>query len=135
RVQSLLIPWVESLREADVRPCQLAGHDTAAKERVGSINPSYSSWNGARMAGHKYLLTDVLKGELGFEGFLISDYNAIDPLPGDYRNKIKVAANAGMDMFMVPQKYKELYAALKDLAEKGEVPMARIDDAVLRILR
>jgi beta-glucosidase len=87
------------------------------------------------MSGQKHLLTDVLKNELGFEGFLISDYNAIDALPGDYRNKIKVSANAGMDMFMVPQKYKELYALLKDLAEKGEVPMTRIDDAVTRILR
>jgi beta-glucosidase len=77
----------------------------------------------------------VLKGELGFEGFLISDYNAIDALPGDYREQIKASTNAGMDMFMVPSRWKELYGHLKDLASKGEVPMSRIDDAVLRILR
>jgi len=97
--------------------------------------PSYSSWNGERMSGHKHLLTDVLKDEMGFEGFLISDYNAIDALPGNYREQIKASTNAGMDMFMVPSRWKELYGLLKDLAEKGEVPMSRIDDAVLRILR
>src|SRR5712691_3562557 len=123
------------LSEAELRRLHLPGYVKTLAAGVGSIMPSYSSWNGARMSGHKYLLTDVLKGELGFEGFLISDYNAIDALPGAYRNKIQLSANAGMDMFMVPQKYKELYADLKDLAEKGEVPMSRIDDAVVRILR
>ena len=121
--------------EADLRRIHMAGYVTAIKEGVGSIMPSYNSWNGARMSGHKHLLTDVLKGELGFEGFLISDYNAIDALPGDYRNQIKESTNAGMDMFMVPSRFKELYGHLKDLAEKGEVPMSRVDDAVLRILR
>jgi beta-glucosidase len=121
--------------EADLRRIHMAGYKTAVEAGVGSIMPSYSSWNGARMSGHKHLLTDVLKGELGFEGFLISDYNAIDALPGDYREQIKASTNAGMDMFMVPSKFRELYGHLKDLAEKGEVPMSRIDDAVLRILR
>jgi beta-glucosidase len=123
------------LSEAELRRLHLPGYVKAVAAGVGTIMPSYSQWNGQRLSGHKYLLTDVLKRELGFEGFLISDYNGIDALPGDYRNKIKLAATAGMDMFMVPQKYKELYADLKDLAEKGEVPMSRIDDAVLRILR
>jgi beta-glucosidase len=121
--------------EAELRRIHLPGYVKALAAGVGTIMPSYSSWNGERLSGHKYLLTDLLKGELGFEGFVISDYNGIDALPGDYRNKIKLSANAGMDMFMVPQKYKELYADLKDLAEKGDVPMSRIDDAVLRILR
>ena len=121
--------------EADLRRIHLAGYKTAIEAGVGSIMPSYSSWNGTRMSGHKHLLTDVLKGEMGFEGFLISDYNAIDALPGDYREQIKASANAGMDMFMVPIRFRELYGHLKDLAEKGEVPMSRIDDAVLRILR
>src|SRR5262249_46314758 len=102
---------------------------------VGSIMASYSSWNGEKLSGNKHLLTDVLKGELGFEGFLISDYNALDQLPGDRRAQVKLSINAGMDMVMVPEKYKEFYAALLDLGKTGEVPMARIDDAVLRILR
>ena len=97
--------------------------------------PSYSSWNGEKSSGSKRLLTDILKGELGFEGFLISDYNALDQLPGDYRSDIKQSINAGMDMVMVPERYREFYTTLKGLVEAGEVPMSRIDDAVLRILR
>jgi beta-glucosidase len=76
-----------------------------------------------------------LKEELGFEGFLISDYNAIDQIPGDYRSDVKTSINAGMDMVMAPQRYREFFTALKSLAESGEVPMSRIDDAVRRILR
>ena len=72
--------------------------------------PSYSSWNGVKMSGNKRLLTEVLKDELGFEGFLISDYGAIDALPGDYKQKIEHAINAGMDMVMVPEHYQEFIA-------------------------
>jgi beta-glucosidase len=123
------------LSEAELRRIHLPGYPKAIAAGVGSIMVSYNSWNGEKVTGNKHLLTDVLKGELGFEGFLISDYNALDQLPGDRRAQVKQSINAGMDMVMVPQKYKEFYAALKDLADKGEVPMARIDDAVLRILR
>jgi beta-glucosidase len=123
------------LSDAELKRLHLQGYLTAIAEGVGSIMPSYNSWNGEKASGSRRLLTDILKGELGFEGFVISDYNAIDELPGDYRAQVKLAANAGMDMFMVPQKYRELMAALKSLVETGEVPMARIDDAVRRILR
>jgi beta-glucosidase len=123
------------LSEAELRRIHLAGYPPAIAAGVGSIMPSYNSWNGEKASGSKRLLTDILKTELGFEGFLISDYNALDQLPGDRRAQVKQSINAGMDMVMVPEKYKEFYAALKDLAEKGEVPMARVDDAVLRILR
>ena len=123
------------LSEAELRRIHLAGYPAAIAAGVGSIMPSYNSWNGEKASGSKRLLTDILKTELGFEGFLISDYNALDQLPGDRRAQVKQSINAGMDMVMVPEKYKEFYAALKDLAEKGEVPMARVDDAVLRILR
>ena len=98
--------------------------------------PSYSSWNGVKMSGKKYLLTDVLKGELGFEGFLISDYNAIDQIqPNDYKASIAISINAGMDMGMIPGRYKEFIRDLKALVNEGQVPMSRIDDAVRRILR
>jgi beta-glucosidase len=123
------------LTEEELRRIHLAGYPAAIAAGVGSIMPSYNRWNGEKASGSKRLLTDILKTELGFEGFLISDYNALDQLPGDRRAQVKTSINAGMDMVMVPEKYKEFYAALKDLAEKGEVPMSRIDDAVLRILR
>jgi beta-glucosidase len=123
------------LDEAELRRLHLPGYVSAVAAGVGSIMPSYSSVKGAKMSGNRHLLTDVLKTELGFQGFLISDYNAIDQLPGDYRSDIKESINAGMDMVMVPSNYREFFRTLKSLVESGDVPMARIDDAVLRILR
>jgi beta-glucosidase len=123
------------LSEAELRRIHMLGYPAAVEAGVGTIMPSYNSWNGEKASGSKRLLTEILKGELGFEGFLISDYNALDQLPGDFRSDIKTSINAGMDMVMVPEKYKEFHGLLLDLAEKGEVPMARIDDAVKRILR
>ena len=121
--------------EQTLRAVHLPGYITAISAGVGSIMPSYSSWNGVKCSGNRYLLTQVLKQELGFEGFLISDYNAIDQITKDYKAAIKASINAGMDMVMVPQRYRQFIAGLKDLVNRGEVPMARIDDAVTRILR
>ncbi|MGH9312512.1 MAG: glycoside hydrolase family 3 protein [Vicinamibacterales bacterium] len=121
--------------EATLRRLYIDLYIPAIRAGVGSIMVSYNSWNGAKMSGHRRLLTDVLKKELGFEGFLISDYNAIDELPGDYRSDVRDSVNAGMDMFMVPDKYREFITTLTALVEAGEVSMARIDDAVTRILR
>jgi beta-glucosidase len=121
--------------EATLRRLHIDPYIPAIKAGTGTIMVTYNSWNGQKASGHRRLLTDVLKRELGFEGFLISDYNAIDELPGDYRTNIRDSVNAGMDMFMVPQKYREFLAHLKSLVEAGEIPMERIDDAVTRILR
>jgi beta-glucosidase len=121
--------------EATLRRLHLQGYLTAIRAGVGSIMPSYNSWNGVKVSGSKALLTDLLKQELGFQGFLISDYNAIDQVDHDYKKAIEISINAGMDMAMVPARYKEYIADLKQLVEEGKVPMARIDDAVTRILR
>jgi beta-glucosidase len=123
------------LGEAELRRIHMAGYVKAIEAGVGSIMPSYSSWNGEKCSGSRRLLTEILKGELGFEGFLISDYNAIDALPGDYRSQVRQSINAGMDMMMVPGRYREFFATLKSLVEEGGVPLSRIDDAVTRILR
>jgi beta-glucosidase len=123
------------LDEKTLRAIHMQGYITAIRAGVGSIMPSYNSWNGLKCSGSKRLLTEILKDELGFEGFLISDYAAIDALPGDYRHKIAMSINAGMDMVMVPERYQEFIAGLREDAQDGTVPMARIDDAVRRILR
>jgi beta-glucosidase len=123
------------LSEADLRRIHMPGYITAIRAGVGTIMPSYSSWNGLKCSGSKRLLTEILKEELGFEGFLISDYNAIDEMPGDYKSQAETSVNAGMDMFMAPQRYRELYGFLLELVKENRVSMARIDDAVTRILR
>ncbi len=121
--------------EATLRRIHLQGYITAIQAGVGSIMPSYNSWNGVKCSASKQLLTDLLKQELGFQGFLISDYNAIDQIDPDYKKSVEISINAGMDMAMVPTRYREFIADLKQLVEEGKVPMSRIDDAVTRILR
>ena len=121
--------------EATLRKIHLPGYITAIQAGAATIMPSYNSWNGVKCSGHHKLMTDILKKELGFEGFLISDYNALDELPGSRRDQIKQSINAGMDMVMVPEKFHEFYDTLRELAQSGEVPMSRINDAVTRILR
>jgi beta-glucosidase len=121
--------------EATLRLIHLPGYVTSVRAGVGTIMPSYSSWNGAKVSGNKHLLTDILKGDLGFQGFLISDYNAIDQLDKDYKKAVEMSINAGMDMGMAPDTYKKFYTSLKELVQEGRVPMSRIDDAVTRILR
>jgi beta-glucosidase len=123
------------LDEAELRRIHLPGYLSTIEAGVGTIMPSYSSWNGVKCSGSRRLLTEILKEELGFDGFLISDYNAIDQLPGDYRSDIRDSVNAGMDMVMMTERYPEFFTTLKGLVEAGEVAMSRIDDAVTRILR
>jgi beta-glucosidase len=121
--------------EATLRKLHLQGYYAAIEAGVGSIMPSYNSWNGVKCSASKKLLTDLLKNEMGFQGFLISDYNAIDQITKNYKEAIGISINAGMDMVMAPTRYREYYNDLKALVNEGTVPMSRIDDAVTRILR
>ena len=96
---------------------------------------SYSSWNDQPMHGNKALITGLLKDELGFQGFVVTDWAAIDKMADDYKQDVEVAINAGIDMVMVPINYRDFVADLNALVAERRVPMARIDDAVRRILR
>lgn len=127
--------------EATVRKLFLPPYQAAIQAGVGSIMVSYNSWNGKKMHANKHLLTDVLKGELGFKGFLVSDWAAIDQISPDYKSDVEASINAGLDMVMIPKgpgqpnNYLEFITDLKNLVAEGRVPQARIDDAVRRILR
>ena len=123
------------LTEKELRDVHLQGYVGAIKAGVGSIMPSYSSWNGVKCSASKRLLTEILKQEMGFEGFLISDYAALDQLSPDYKSAVEQSINAGMDMAMVPNKHELFFNTLLALAKEGKVPLSRIDDAVKRILR
>jgi beta-glucosidase len=135
RRPSLLDQGDTRVDEATLRRIHLPGYVAAIQAGVGSIMPSYSSWNGVKASASHRLLTEILKNELGFQGFLISDYNAIDQITPNYKEAIATSVNAGMDMAMVPERYREFYTALVELVKEGKVPMSRIDDAVTRILR
>lgn len=127
--------------EATLRKIHLPPYAAAVKAGVGSVMASYSSWNGKKAHGIKFLLTDMLKGELGFDGFVVSDWAAIDQITKDYRSAIETSINAGLDMIMIPNgtdkpnNYVLFITQLKDLVQEGKVPQARVDDAARRILR
>jgi beta-glucosidase len=123
------------LSDADFRRIHLQGYITALAAGVGTVMPSYSSWNGVKCSANYILLTEILKQEMGFEGFLISDYAAQKGLPGNAKQQIETTINAGMDMVMVPDVYPQFIQDLIELVHEKRVRMSRIDDAVLRILR
>ncbi|KAG4198512.1 hypothetical protein ERO13_A05G090150v2 [Gossypium hirsutum] len=106
---------------------------------VSTVMASYSSWNEFKLHAHHFLLTEILKGKLGFKGFLISDWKALDrlsePRGSNYHRCVYTAINAGIDMVMLPYRYKQFIEDLISLVESGEIQMTRIDDAVERILR
>jgi beta-glucosidase len=133
--QRLLDQGDTRITEADLRRIHLPGYIAAIKAGVGSIMVSYSSWNGVKCTASKRLLTEILKQELGFAGFLISDYRAIIQIDKDFKIAIEAAINAGIDMAMEPVDYQRFISLLRELVDEGRVPMARIDDAVTRILR
>ena len=120
--------------EATLRRVHLAPYRAAIDAGAESIMVSFSSWNGVKMHANQQWLTGVLKDELGFTGFVVSDWQGIDQIPGAYDGDVVTAINAGLDMVMVPYDYNAFIAALTRAAEKGDVPVARIDDAVRRIL-
>ena len=111
------------------------GYVPAINAGTMTIMASFNSWNGQKMHGNKSLLTDVLKGKMGFDGFIVGDWNGHGQVDGCTPTNCAQAANAGLDMYMAPDSWKGLYDNLLAQAKSGEVPMARIDDAVRRILR
>ncbi len=98
-----------ALSEEALRAIHLPPYKAAVDAGVATIMPSYSSWNGVKCSASKRLLTEILKEELGFEGFLISDYRAIDQVHPEYKTAIGICINAGIDMGMIPSKYKEFH--------------------------
>ncbi|WP_448662321.1 glycoside hydrolase family 3 N-terminal domain-containing protein [Sphingomonas sp. CJ20] len=112
-----------------------AGYPPAINAGTMTVMASYSSWNGQKMHGNKSLLTDVLKGRMGFEGFVVGDWNGHGQIPGCTNTDCPIAFNAGLDMAMAPDSWKGLFDSTVREAKAGTIPMARIDDAVRRILR
>ncbi len=130
--------WIDrgdtQVDEPTLRAVHLPPYAAALRAGAMCVMASLSSWRGLKMHAHHYLLTDVLKGELGFRGFLVSDWEGIVPISADYYRAVVTAIRAGIDMVMVPCDYPTFIATLKRAVEQGDVPLARIDDAVRRIL-
>ena len=111
------------------------GFIAALEAGVQTVMASFNSWNGVKMHGHRYLLTDILKNRLGFDGFVVGDWSGHRFIPGCTVESCPQAINAGLDMFMVPSDWKPLYKNTLSQVRSGKISMARLDDAVTRILR
>ncbi|MET7991190.1 glycoside hydrolase family 3 N-terminal domain-containing protein [Amycolatopsis sp. NPDC005232] len=125
------------LSEQELRAIHLPPFKEAVKRGVGSVMVSYSSWNDVKLHANKYLVTDVLKKELGFDGIVVSDYNGVDKIDGQTGftpDEVEASINAGIDMVMVPYDWQKFIDTLRTLVQDGKVPMSRIDDANRRIL-
>src|SRR3954453_19489726 len=112
------------------------------RHHVGSVMPSFSSvdWtedgvgNPIKMHANQELITDTLKGQMRFGGFVISDWEGIHQIPGDWATQVRTGVNAGIDMMMEPNSYQDFIATLTNEVKAKRVSMARVDDAVRRIL-
>jgi beta-glucosidase len=123
------------ISETELRRTYLPPFEAAFEAGVKTVMVSLNSWKGDKLHAHEYLITDVLKTEMGFEGFVVSDWDGVKSLGPDYHENIVNSINAGMDMVMLSNEPEVFIRELATAVEADEVPMKRIDDAVLRILK
>lgn len=128
--------------QAEILNIHAAGYYPALAAGVQTVMASFNSWDDVKggvdhgkLHGSKALLTDALKNKMGFDGLVVSDWNGIGEVPGCAEDSCAAAINAGVDLIMVPEKWKSFIANTIGQVERGEIPMSRIDDAVTRILR
>ncbi|RYD87706.1 MAG: glycoside hydrolase family 3 protein, partial [Sphingomonadales bacterium] len=121
--------------EATLARVHGAGYPPAINAGAMTAMASYNSWNGVKMHGNKSLLTGVLKGQMGFDGFIVGDWNGHGQIPGCTPTDCAATFNAGLDMAMAPDSWKGLFESTVRDVKSGKLPMSRVDDAVRRILR
>lgn len=121
--------------EQDLFAIHAQGYVGGLTAGAQSVMASFNSWHGKKLHGYKYLLTDVLKDRMGFDGFVVGDWNGHGQVKGCTNESCAQAINAGLDIFMVPSDWKTLYHNTIAQVKDGTIPLARIDDAVRRILR
>lgn len=124
-----------TVSELELRLVHGAPYIPAMENGVATVMTSFSSWQGVKIAGHKGLVTDILKDRMNFGGLVVTDWNAHGQVAGCSNASCPAAANAGIDMFMAPDSWRALYASTLTQVKDGTIPMARLDDAVLRVLR
>ncbi len=123
------------ISEAELIAKHAQGYPAAIDAGALTVMASFSSWNGVKHHGNASLLTDVLKRRMGFGGLVVGDWNGHGQVPGCTATDCPAAINAGLDMFMAPESWKNLFQTTLAAARDGRIPAARIDDAVRRILR
>jgi len=121
--------------EAELRDIHGAGYPAAIAAGVQSVMASYNSFHGRKMHGNRQMLTDVLVGRMGFDGFVVGDWNGHGQVNGCNAESCPASFNAGLDMFMAPDSWKKLYENTLAQVRSGEITVERLDEAVGRVLR
>lgn len=121
--------------EAELRDIHAAGYPVAIAAGVQTVMASYNSFHGRKLHGMKSMLTDVLVGQMGFDGFVVGDWNGHGQVEGCSNESCATSFNAGLDMFMVPEDWEALYYNTLEQVRNGEITLERLDQAVARILR
>lgn len=121
--------------EAELLAVHAQGYLSALEAGAQTVMATFNSWLGRKVHGHRYLLNDVLKQRMGFDGFVVSDWNGVGQVPGCTNASCAQAINAGIDLVMAPQDWKAQLGNIVEQLRSGAVPEARVDDAVRRILR
>ncbi len=124
-----------AVSEQELVDVHAAGYISALDGNVLTTMASFNSWNGDKLHGNKYLMTDILKMRMGFNGFIVGDWNGHMQVPGCTVESCAATINAGLDLVMVPSDWKAMLKNTITAVESGKIPMARLDDAVTRILR
>ncbi|WP_411080710.1 glycoside hydrolase family 3 N-terminal domain-containing protein [Streptomyces sp. cmx-18-6] len=132
---------VTKVTRQELEAVHLSPFAEAVRRGVGTVMPSYSSLDllgdgrgPVKTHADAGMINGILKDRMGFEGFVVSDWQAIDQIPGDYPSDVRTSVNAGLDMIMVPTAYQEFTRTLKEEVAAGRISRARIDDAVSRVL-
>ncbi|GAA4774013.1 glycoside hydrolase family 3 protein [Novosphingobium ginsenosidimutans] len=120
---------------AELKAIHAKPYPAAIAAGVESIMASFNSVNGVKMHGNRDLLTGVLRDEFGFKGMVVGDWNAHGQIPGCKVDDCTQSLLAGLDMYMVPDDWRALHANLMRDVQNGTIPMARLDEAVARVLR
>ena len=123
------------ISEKELSEVHAAGYYSSIPAGVQTVMASFSSWNGRKLHGDKEILTDVLKEKMGFNGFVVGDWNGHGQVPGCINTDCPQSLNAGLDMYMAPDSWKGLYESTLQHAKDGTISIERLDDAVRRILR
>jgi beta-glucosidase len=121
--------------EQELLDVHAPGYIAALQAGVQTVMVSYNSWQGPKLHGQHYLITEVLKNRMGFDGLVVSDWNGIDEVQSCTVDACAQAVNAGIDLFMVPEHWKSFIENTVAQVRAGDIPESRIDDAVTRILR
>lgn len=124
-----------AVSEAELRDIHAAGYPPAIRAGVQTVMASFNSFHGRKMHGYSEMLTDVLVGRMGFDGFVVGDWNGHGQVEGCTKESCAQSLNAGLDMFMAADSWQGLYANTLQQVKEGLIPVSRLDEAVGRVLR